>query len=249
MSGGVAYVLDQHGDFDQCCNLDMVDVEPLSDEAIGIIVRELVEAACRNARRAPMRARDPRVEPLRDSLREGDAARLQRVLKAEAQRARRDIREPNSPSSSGALSETWVIPQGSSKLHREEGRRAPSRRRSASTTGRRSIFRIPEDELQAQGARCMDCGIPVLPSGLPAGQYHPRLERSGLSRPMERPAIERLHATNNFPEFTGRSVPCAVRRLVRARHQRRSGHDQIDRSHRSSSAAFDEGMGARRSHR
>jgi glutamate synthase (NADPH/NADH) small chain len=64
----------------------------------------------------------------------------------------------------------------------------------------------PEAGLKDQAARCMDCGIPFCHQGCPLGNlipdwndfvYHDRWQ----------PAIERLHATNNFPEFTGRLCP------------------------------------------
>jgi len=65
---------------------------------------------------------------------------------------------------------------------------------------------LKNDEIQAQGARCMDCGIPFCQSGCPVDNlipewndlvYHDRWEE----------AIERLFKTNNFPEFTGRICP------------------------------------------
>lgn len=66
----------------------------------------------------------------------------------------------------------------------------------------------PQDveELQAQASRCMDCGIPFCHSGCPLGNLIP--EWNDLAwRGDWRSAIERLHATNNFPEFTGRLCP------------------------------------------
>ena len=59
----------------------------------------------------------------------------------------------------------------------------------------------------------------VLPHRLSAEQHHSRLERPGVSRTAGSEAIRVLHATNNFPEFTGRICPGAVRSRVRARHQ------------------------------
>ena len=64
----------------------------------------------------------------------------------------------------------------------------------------------PLDELRDQGARCMDCGVPFCHNGCPLGNlipdwndlvYHDRWQD----------AIAQLHATNNFPEFTGRLCP------------------------------------------
>ena len=59
---------------------------------------------------------------------------------------------------------------------------------------------------RAQAGRCMDCGIPFCHQGCPLGNLIP--EWNDLTwRGEGRQAIERLHATNNFPEFTGRLCP------------------------------------------
>ena len=66
----------------------------------------------------------------------------------------------------------------------------------------------PQDlgQLQRQAGRCMDCGIPFCHSGCPLGNLIP--EWNDLAWKGDwREAIERLHATNNFPEFTGRLCP------------------------------------------
>ncbi len=61
-------------------------------------------------------------------------------------------------------------------------------------------------ELQQQAGRCMDCGIPFCHNGCPLGNLIP--EWNDLAwRGDWGDAIERLHATNNFPEFTGRLCP------------------------------------------
>ena len=63
-----------------------------------------------------------------------------------------------------------------------------------------------EERLRNQASRCMDCGIPFCNSGCPLGNLIP--DWNGLVyRQQWRRAIERLHATNNFPEFTGRLCP------------------------------------------
>ncbi len=61
-------------------------------------------------------------------------------------------------------------------------------------------------ELQHQAARCMDCGIPFCHNGCPLGNLIPEWNDL-VYRDRWREAIERLHATNNFPEFTGRLCP------------------------------------------
>jgi len=67
------------------------------------------------------------------------------------------------------------------------------------------FFKLPTD-MQTQGARCMDCGIPYCHSGCPVNNIIPDwndLVYKGLWRE----ASEVLHSTNNFPEFTGRICP------------------------------------------
>src|SRR5688572_1724569 len=65
---------------------------------------------------------------------------------------------------------------------------------------------FPEPALRAQASRCMDCGIPFCNNGCPLGNLIP--DWNDLTyRGNWREAIERLHATNNFPEFTGRLCP------------------------------------------
>lgn len=62
------------------------------------------------------------------------------------------------------------------------------------------------EKLHTQASRCMDCGIPFCHSGCPLGNLIP--EWNDLTyRNDWKEAIERLHATNNFPEFTGRLCP------------------------------------------
>ena len=60
--------------------------------------------------------------------------------------------------------------------------------------------------LQRQAGRCMDCGIPFCHSGCPLGNLIPEWNDLAWKGEWEE-AIERLHATNNFPEFTGRLCP------------------------------------------
>jgi glutamate synthase (NADPH) small chain len=62
------------------------------------------------------------------------------------------------------------------------------------------------DKLQIQAGRCMDCGIPFCNNGCPLGNLIPDWNDL-VYRDHWRDAIERLHATNNFPEFTGRLCP------------------------------------------
>src|SRR5262245_29706770 len=65
---------------------------------------------------------------------------------------------------------------------------------------------LPVETLRNQGARCMDCGIPFCHKGCPLGNLIPDWNDL-VYRDRWRAAIDRLHATNNFPEFTGRLCP------------------------------------------
>ncbi|WP_164702784.1 glutamate synthase subunit beta [Modestobacter sp. KNN46-3] len=71
-------------------------------------------------------------------------------------------------------------------------------------TGEDAVF--PVRAVREQAARCMDCGIPFCHHGCPLGNLIP--EWNDLARRNDwQEAIERLHATNNFPEFTGKLCP------------------------------------------
>jgi glutamate synthase (NADPH/NADH) small chain len=65
---------------------------------------------------------------------------------------------------------------------------------------------FPVPRLEQQAGRCMDCGIPFCNNGCPLGNLIPDWNDL-VYRDHWRDAIERLHATNNFPEFTGRLCP------------------------------------------
>jgi glutamate synthase (NADPH/NADH) small chain len=65
---------------------------------------------------------------------------------------------------------------------------------------------FPAEKVRTQAGRCMDCGIPFCNNGCPLGNLIPDWNDL-VYRDHWRDAIDRLHATNNFPEFTGRLCP------------------------------------------
>jgi glutamate synthase (NADPH/NADH) small chain len=65
---------------------------------------------------------------------------------------------------------------------------------------------FPEEKVRVQGARCMDCGIPFCHTGCPVNNIIPDWNDL-VYRDRWKDAIRILHATNNFPEFTGRICP------------------------------------------
>ena len=62
------------------------------------------------------------------------------------------------------------------------------------------------DQLQEQGGRCMDCGVPFCHSGCPLGNLIPDFNDAVYNNDWQK-ALNILHSTNNFPEFTGRLCP------------------------------------------
>src|SRR6188474_31274 len=96
-------------------------------------------------------------------------------------------------------------------------RQLPDSRPPATRVGDWSEFHdhMPDDGLRQQGARCMDCGVPFchtgtllggMASGCPINNLIPEWNDL-VYRDQWRDALERLHKTNNFPEFTGRVCP------------------------------------------
>jgi glutamate synthase (NADPH/NADH) small chain len=71
---------------------------------------------------------------------------------------------------------------------------------------REFILTLKDDEASTQGARCMDCGIPFCQSGCPVNNIIPDWNDL-VYRHQWRHALDVLHSTNNFPEFTGRVCP------------------------------------------
>ena len=71
---------------------------------------------------------------------------------------------------------------------------------------REFVARLPDQDARIQGARCMDCGIPFCMSGCPVNNLIPDWNDLVWKEDWKR-AIDSLHSTNNFPEFTGRVCP------------------------------------------
>ena len=71
---------------------------------------------------------------------------------------------------------------------------------------REFVRTLPLVELREQGARCMECGVPFCHSGCPLGNLIPDWNDL-VYRDRFQEALEQLHRTNNFPEFTGRLCP------------------------------------------
>jgi glutamate synthase (NADPH/NADH) small chain len=73
-------------------------------------------------------------------------------------------------------------------------------------TWKEFVLPLAADEVGKQGARCMDCGVPFCHNGCPVNNLIPDWNDL-VRRGKWREALETLHSTNNFPEFTGRICP------------------------------------------
>lgn len=90
----------------------------------------------------------------------------------------------------------------------EFARKSPTKLPIADRVSNYHEFELPTAEatLKEQGARCMDCGVPFCNTGCPLGNLIPDWNDHNF-RGQAREAIDSLHATNNFPEITGRVCP------------------------------------------
>ena len=88
----------------------------------------------------------------------------------------------------GHLSEPYEAPQARKKHYRE------------------FVMHLSDDEASTEGARCMDCGIPFCMSGCPVNNIIPDWNDLVFRKDWKN-ALDTLHSTNNFPEFTGRVCP------------------------------------------
>ncbi len=85
----------------------------------------------------------------------------------------------------------------------EEAHQTPEQRKKHF---REFYLRLEDEQAAIQGARCMDCGVPFCMSGCPVNNIIPDFNDLVFKADWQR-AIETLHSTNNFPEFTGRICP------------------------------------------
>ena len=90
----------------------------------------------------------------------------------------------------------------------ETSRRTPARRNSSERVNdwREIYLEWDESDARNQASRCIDCGVPFCNSGCPLGNLIPEFN-DFVYHGNWKEAVQRLHATNNFPEFTGRICP------------------------------------------
>jgi len=95
-------------------------------------------------------------------------------------------------------------PTGFMEFHRQKGQRRPVEERLKDW--KEYELPYPAAELKNQAARCMDCGVPHCTSGCPLGNVIPDFNDFVYNGDWAG-ALDRLHSTNNFPEFTGAICP------------------------------------------
>ncbi len=206
MSGGIAYVLDETGEFVKYrCNKASVDLEQVFDPNDQQVLQTTIYRHF-DATGSP-RAQGRSGELGRDAAEvcEGVPARIQ-TGPEEERAARDDYRGTLPPENCGGSRSEQ--PMGKASGFLEYTREVPERR--PVTERINDWFEIynpfPEDKIRLQGARCMDCGIPFCHTGCPVSNIIPDWNDL-VWHGRWREASRVLHATNNFPEFTGRICP------------------------------------------
>ncbi len=197
MSGGVAFVYNESGLFDTRCNLDMADLESVTSVQDETLLRRLIERHYEytGSHRAKGILEDwtaslplfAKVMPIDYRL------SLQRLQFAE---------DPDNESLS-ATEEVYLPP------YMEYKRKNPPRRPVAERIQDwREVDRLlPSRQVEIQASRCRDCGIPYCHSyGCPLANRIPDWNLMVAGKSWKQ-ALDLLHATNNFPEITGRVCP------------------------------------------
>lgn len=206
MSGGIAYVFDADGKFRDRLSDEPLRLEALDDpQDIALVQRMLTRhAMCTGsvgARRAlehwhTSRTRFVKVIP----------AAYARVLAHQRRAdAERPCAAPPAVPAPPAPPASENHPDGYRRHPRIPIAYRPPRER---VRDYREIYAPSWDgaQLRIQGERCMDCGVPACMGGCPIGNRIPEWNDL-VSRNTWREALDRLHATNNFPEFTGYTCP------------------------------------------
>ncbi len=225
MSGGHRVrVRSRDGCFHARCNRTMVDLEPLSErEDVDLVVR-LIQRHVRYTNSKLAAKILEAWEVVRVGVREGHADAITSACSWPNGARARENREAGLRRAGGGRVGK------ATRLHRNPARTssryAPSRERLRDW--REVYLPYPAQELRDQGARCMDCSIPFCHQGCPLGNLIPDWNDL-VYRDRWRDAIDRLHETNNFPEFTGRLCPAPCEGSCVLAINNDAGDDQVDR--------------------
>ena len=199
MSGGFAYVWDPDRSLFLRMNRDMVDIDQLDDEDVdwlrGIITQHLEATGSEVAERMLVDAGGATSARSRRSSRRTTSACSKRNA-------------THSNAASTPTKRSWRPLVGETTGFMKYGRELPTRRPiPVRVLDWQEVYEdFPPEKVRKQGARCMDCGIPFCHTGCPLGNLIPEWNDL-VYRDDWKAASDRLHATNNFPEFTGRLCP------------------------------------------
>lgn len=200
MSGGIAYVYDAAGDFRDRLSEEALCLSTLEDAGDIALVRRLLtrHATCTGSVRARrLLERWPSSRPRFVKVIPEAYARVLERAQGSALHA--------APPPAAAAPASENHPDGYRRHRRIPIAYRPARERVRDYA---EIYAPSWDaaQLRAQGERCMDCGVPACMGGCPLGNLIPEWNDL-VARADWREALERLHATNNFPEFTGYTCP------------------------------------------
>ncbi len=205
MSGGIAYVWDPHDAFLLNCNLGMVELEKVETTTTQPSCATLIEKHRDLTGSAIAADMLSRWEEVAASVHESHADRLQtRVGRKESRR--QEIRQGCRCRVRTLAKIKMGKPTGFKEFERQA---VPYRDPLERVNDFLEIFTAPADvHLRTQGARCMDCGVPFCQSesGCPIDNLIPEWNDL-VYQGRWKDALDRLHKTNNFPEFTGRTCP------------------------------------------
>ncbi len=183
MSGGIAYVLDETGLFDDRCNLGMVDLELVTDPNDQLELKTMIERHVAYTGSARGRQILENWEASPALLREGLPHRLQAGAR-QTEPGRRSRRARTGGDRLAMAREREFL----DRPRQDVSYRPVSER----LKDFRSVdVPLTDSEIHEQASRCMDCGTPFchgVEHGLPPRQRHPRVERSRVQRSVERGA-------------------------------------------------------------
>ncbi len=203
MSGGVAYVHNPDKLLAARTNHQLVDLDPVGPERREQL-RGLIEEHLQRTGSDVARELLSRWEEAVERVHAGDPARLQGSDGPDAGRSRGRRGRSRRRRARNRGSRLMADPKGFLQVHRVP---APERDPAERVKDYGEIYEtLPEEGVQEQARRCMDCGVPFCNNACPLGNLIPDwndLARTGHWRE----GIDQLHATNNFPEFTGLICP------------------------------------------
>ncbi|KAL9541788.1 glutamate synthase [NADH] [Mucor bainieri] len=232
MSGGIAYVLDVHGNFRNLVNTELVDLMTVNDDERVSELRDLIEdhrhyTGSDIADRVLKNFNEYLPKFVMVMPREyGQLLKRQRDLQDQinydkkscddtAQHVHRAKQEPSVEDVEDSVLTEEEILKRREKLDKLRGfikykRRADPYRDTKQRLGdwEEVNVRLTRPQLHEQAARCMDCGVPFCQSdtGCPIGNIIPKWNEL-IYKDNWKEALDRLMMTNNFPEFTGRVCP------------------------------------------